>query len=286
MAEYRIASPEYFQAAGIPLLAGRGFAATDRGDAGRVVILNQTLAERLFPNLDPIGRRVAWTGEVLKFIAVSDTWRTVVGVVGDTRDAGPDEPVPPAVYQPFTQNDLSWFPGGFILRGPAAPTLGAQAARVVRELAPDQPIERVATLEQVREESLTPQRLNALLVGVLGVLALVIAAVGIGGALAFFVSQRTNEIGIRMSLGADSTRVIRMVMSDGTRLLAIGVGLGLVASFLVARMLQGLLFGIAPRDPATFVIVSVTMIAVGLGACAVPALRAARVDPMVAMRAE
>jgi predicted permease len=286
MAEYRIATPEYFQAAGIPVLAGRGFEATDQGDAGRVVILNQVLADRLFPNLDPIGRRVAWTGDVLRFIGVSDAWRTVVGVVGNTRDAGPDEPVPPAVYQPFAQNDMSWFPGGFILRGPAAPSLGAQATRAIRELAPDQPITRVATLEQVREESLAPQRLNAFLVGALGALALVIAAVGIAGMLAFFVSQRTNEIGIRMSLGAAPGRVMGMVMGDGAWLLAIGVGLGLVASLLVAQLLQGLLFGVPPRDPATYVVVSLTMAAVGLVACAIPAFRAAKVDPMVAMRAE
>jgi predicted permease len=286
LAEYRIATPEYFEAAGIPMLAGRLFAATDRKDTGPVVILNRVLAERLFPGLDPIGRRIAWTGDVLRFIGVSGNWRTVVGVVGDTRDAGPDEPVPPAVYQPFTQNDLSYFPGAFILRGPAAPRLIPQATRVIHELAPDQPIERVATLEQVREESLTPQRLNALLVALLGALALAIAAVGIGGALAFFVSQRTNEIGIRMSLGADRSRVMRMVLGDGARLLGLGIAAGLVASFLVARMLQGLLFGVAPGDPATFVIVAFTMIAVGLAACAIPARRAARVDPMVAMRAE
>jgi ABC-type antimicrobial peptide transport system permease subunit len=229
---------------------------------------------------------VAWTGDVLRFIGVSDGWRTVVGVVGNTRDAGPDEPVPPAVYQPFAQNDLGYFPGGFVIRGPAAPALGAQVARVIRELAPDQPIERVATLEQVREESLAPQRLNAFLVGALGALALMIAAVGIGGVLAFLVGQRTTEIGIRMSLGADPGRVLRMVLGDGTRLLAYGVGLGLVASFGVTRLLQGLLFGVAPSDPTTLLIVSLTMIAVGLGACAVPALRAARVDPLVAMRAE
>jgi putative ABC transport system permease protein len=286
MAEYRIATPEYFQAAGIPLLQGREFTATDRSDAAPVVLLNQALAERLFPGQDPIGRRVAWTGEVLRFIGVSDGWRTVVGVVGNTKDAGPDEAVPSAVYQPFSQNDLAYFPGAFVIRGPAAPSLGAQVARVVRELAPDQPIERVATLEQIREASLAPQRLNAFLVAALGALALMIAAVGIGGVLAFLVGQRTTEIGIRMSLGADPGRVLRMVLSDGTRLLVYGIGLGLVASFGVARLLQGLLFGVAPSDPTTFLIVSLTMIAVGLAACAVPALRAARVDPLVAMRAE
>jgi predicted permease len=286
MAEYRTATAEYFRAAGIPLLAGREFASTDRGDAARVVILNQALAERLFPNQDPIGRRVAWTGDVLRFIPVSGDWRTIVGVVGNTRDAGPDAPAPAVVFQPFAQNDLQWFPGGFVIRSPTAPTLAPQAARIIRELIPDQPIERVATLAEIREETIAPQRLNALLVGALGALALVIAAVGIGGVLAFFISQRTAEIGIRMSLGAEPSRVMRMVLADGGILLAAGIGLGMLASIVVSRLIQGLLFGVAPGDPATFLAVSLLMAAVGLGACTVPAIRAARLDPLVAMRTE
>lgn len=286
MAEYRTATPEYFRAAGIPVIAGRAFATTDRMGAGRVALLNQSLAKRLFPDTDPIGRRVAWTGDVLQFIGMSGEWRTVVGVVGDTKDNGPDEPASLALFEPLAQNDLGWFPGAFVIRGSAAPNLAPQATRIIRELAPDQPIERVATLEQIREETIAPQRLNAFLVGALAAVALVIAAVGIGGVLAFFVSQRTAEIGIRMSLGAGPAGVMRMVLADGSILLGLGVGFGLVGSVLVARLLQGLLFGVAPQDPATFLAVAAVMIAVGLAACAVPALRAARVDPLVAMRAE
>jgi predicted permease len=286
LAEYRTATPEYFRAAGIPLLAGREFAVADRPGAERVVILNRSLADRLFPNQDPIGRRVAWTGDVLRFLPLSPDWRTVVGIVGDTRDAGPDVPPPPAVYQPMAQNDMAYFPGGFVIRSPTAAALGPQAARVVRELVPDQPVERVATLEQIREDTVAPQRLNALLVGAFGVVALAIAAVGIGGALAFFITQRTAEIGIRMSLGADPGRVMRMVLADGGTMLAVGIGLGLVGSVVAARLLQGLLFGVPPRDPVTFLAVALLMSGVGLGACAVPARRAARVDPLVAMRSE
>jgi putative ABC transport system permease protein len=286
LAEYRTATPEYFRAAGIPLVAGREFEATDRSDGGRVVILNRALADRLFPGQDPLGRRVAWTGDVLRFIPLSGEWRTVVGIVGDTRDAGPDAPPPPALYQPMAQNDMGFYPGGFIIRAAGAATLGPQAARVVRELVPDQPIERVATLEEIREQTIAPQRLNALLVGAFGVVALVIAAVGIGGVLAFFITQRTAEIGIRMSLGADPGRVMRMVLADGGVMLGLGIGCGLVGSIVAARLLQGLLFGVPPRDPVTFLAVAVVMALVGLGACALPALRAARVDPLVAMRAE
>jgi ABC-type antimicrobial peptide transport system permease subunit len=144
----------------------------------------------------------------------------------------------------------------------------------------------VATLEQIREETVAPRRLNALLVGAFGAVALAIAAVGIGGVLAFFIARRTAEIGIRMSLGANPLRVMGMVLGDGATLLGIGVGLGLVASALAARLIQGLLFGVPPQDPATFLAVAALVTLVGLGACALPAIRAARVDPLVAMRAE
>jgi ABC-type antimicrobial peptide transport system permease subunit len=147
-------------------------------------------------------------------------------------------------------------------------------------------VERIATLEQIREETVAPQRLNALLVGAFGAVALAIAAVGIGGTLAFFIARRTAEIGIRMSLGADSRRVMGMVLGDGGRLLAIGLGLGLAGSALLARAIRGMLFGVPAADPVTFLGVAVVVIVVGLAACAGPAMRAARVDPLVAMRAE
>jgi predicted permease len=286
VAEYRTATPEYFQAAGIPLIQGRGFAATDGADAGRVVILNRTLAERLFPGRDPIGRRIAWTGDVLRFIQLSGDWRRVIGVVGDTRDAGPDAPPLPAAYQPLAQNEIGFFPGAVVIRARGAEALGPAAARLIRELIPDQPVERIATLEQIREETVAPQRLNALLVGAFGAVALAIAAVGIGGTLAFFIARRTAEIGIRMSLGADPRRVMGMVLGDGGRLLALGLGLGLAGSALLARAIRGMLFGVPPADPVTFLGVAALVLVVGLAACAGPALRAARVDPLVALRAE
>ena len=286
LAEYRTATPEYFDAAGMRVLAGRSFEQTDVGDGAPVAILNETLARRLFGEDDPVGQRVAWTGDVLQFIGMSGRWMTVVGIVNDTRDKGPTEPPPPVLYQPLAQNELAWFPGAFVLRGPGAARAAPQAERVVREMAPENPITRVATLEQIREESVASHRLNAYLVGAFGVLALVIAAVGIAGVLAFFVARRTTEIGIRMSLGAHPGRVLRMVLADGGVLLALGIGLGLVGSGVVARLLEGLLFGVQPGDPVTFAGVSLLMVAVGLAACAVPARRAAGVDPLVAIREE
>jgi predicted permease len=286
IAEYRTATPEYFDAAGMRVLSGRGFADTDVSDGAPVAVLNETLAARLFADEDPIGRRVAWTGDVLQFIGMSGRWMTVVGIVNDTRDGGPSEAPGPALYQPLAQNDLAYFPGAFVIRAEGADALAPQAERVVRELAPENPVERVATLEQIREESVASQRLNAWLVTLFGGLALVIAAIGIAGVLAFFVAQRTTEIGIRMSLGADRARVLGMVLSDGGILLALGVGLGFAASALVARLLEGLLYGVTPGDPATFLAVALVTVAVGLGACALPARRAAGVDPLVAMREE
>ncbi|NUQ13384.1 MAG: ABC transporter permease, partial [Gemmatimonadaceae bacterium] len=217
-AEFRTASPEYFRAAGIPLKAGREFTTTDRDSAARVVILNETLARRLFGERDPINQRVAWTGDVLRFIPVSGEWRTVVGVVGDTRDGGLDAEPRPVMFQPFAQEQA--FTGGLVIRAERdASALVPATTRVVRSVAPSDPIENVLTVSQIRDQSVAPRRLNAALVSSFGGLAVLIAAVGIAGVLAFSVSARTNEIGIRMSLGADGGAVQRMVMLEGGVLL-------------------------------------------------------------------
>jgi predicted permease len=283
--EYRAASPEYFHAAGIPLLRGHTFTASDRAGAAKVVILNKTLADQLFPGQDPIGRRMAWTGDVLRFIGVSDEWRTVVGVVGDTKDGGPDAAPLPVTFEPFAQTD---FPAAaFVIRsrGDVA-SVGPAATRIIREIAPAQPIENVMTVSQIREESVGPRRLNAMLVGAFGLLALVIAAIGIAAVLAFSVSARTNEIGIRMSLGADANRVLRMVVLEGGRLVIIGLLVGVIGSLMTAKIIQGLLFRVAGHDPMTLAAVLCLMTIVGMIACVVPALRAARIDPGVALRAQ
>jgi predicted permease len=287
MAEYRAATPELFDAIGMKILSGRNFRATDRSDAGRVAILNQTLARRLFGDDDPIGRRVAWTGQVLSAIGMKeDAWRDVVGVVSDTRDNGPNAPAPPVLYLPLTQNDVAYFPGAFVIHGEAAPRLGQRVQQILNQLAPNSPVVKMATLDQIRAENIAVERLNTILVAALGVLGLIIAAVGIAGVLSFLISQRTAEIGIRMSLGAAPTRILGMVLGDGAIMLALGTVFGLAGSLIVVRLLEGLLFGVAPRDPTTLVAVVLVMITVGLAACALPALRAARVNPLIAMRKE
>jgi predicted permease len=282
-AEYRTASPEYFSASGIPLIRGREFLSTDRDSLGLVVILNQTLAQKLFPDKDPIGQRVAWTGDVLRFIPVSGNWRTVVGVVGDTKDGGLDAEPRPVLFQPFQQEQA--FAGGLVIRsGASADALAQAATRLVRGIVPTDPIENVLSIAQIRDQSVAPRRLNAVLVSSFGLLALIIAAVGIAGVLAFSVNARTNEIGIRMSLGADSGRVQRMVLAEGGVLLGLGLLLGLGGALFATRLIRGLLFGVAPHDPITLTGVAVMMAVIGLGACWLPARRAASIDPAVAIR--
>ena len=284
-ATYKTADPGYFRAAGIPLLAGREFTSADRRDAPKVVILNQSFAKRLFGDRNPIGQRVAWTGEVLKFIPVTGEWRTVVGVVGDTRDAGLDADPTPTMFQPFAQEEI--FAGSLVIRTKSNPELLQPAAtRAIRELYPRQIIENVKTLEQVRDATVAPRRLNALFIASFGALAMLIAMVGIAGVLAFSVSSRTAEIGIRMSLGADAGRVHRMILGEGGVLLVGGLVVGIAGAWAGSRLLQGLLFGVAPHDPVTLLSVAALIGAVGIAACWVPAVRAARVDPAEALRAE
>jgi putative ABC transport system permease protein len=284
-AEFRTANPQYFSASGIPLLQGRPFLSTDTDKSQLVVVVNTTLAEKLFPGRDPIGQRVAWTGDVLRFIGVSGDWRTIVGVVGDTKDGGLDAEPRPVVFHPFTQQP-AWG-GGLVIRATADPsTLIPSVTRVVRSIVPTAPIENILTVAQVKDQSIAPRRLNAALVSAFGILAVIIAAVGIAGVLAFSVSARTNEIGIRMSLGADSARVQRMVIMEGGVLLGIGLVLGIAAAMAGSRLIQGLLFGVPPHDPLTLGLVAGIMAAIGIGACWLPAARAARIDPAITMRGQ
>jgi predicted permease len=282
-AEYRTANPDFFRAAGIPLLEGREFATTDVRGAARVVIVNRTLADRYFPNEDPIGKKIAWTGDILRFTPISTEWRTIVGIAGNTRDGGLDAEPTPVVFMPFAQEFV--LGGGFVIRADSnVAALIPAATRIIRRIAPTAPIEHVMTMEQFKDQSVSPRRLNAALISSFGILAVIIAAVGIAGVLAFSVSARTNEIGIRMSLGADASRVQRMILREGGVLVVIGLLLGVGGAFFAARVIQGLLFGVEPHDPVTLIGVALMMAAIGIVACWIPARRAARIDPAITMR--
>ena len=282
-ADYRTANPTYFSAAAIPLIAGREFSTLDLQGTERVVIVNKTLADKLFPNADPIGKRIAWTGDVLRFTPISGDWRTIVGVVGNTQDGGQDAPARPVVFMPFSQEPAMG--GGLVIRADRnVDALKLGVLKIVHAVAPTAVVDKVMTVAQIKDESVAPRRLNAVLLSSLGFLAVLIAAVGIAGILAFSVSARLNEIGIRMSLGADRGRVQRMILREGGTLLGTGLALGVVVAYFLSDVMRGLLFGVLPHDPFTLIGVSVLMAAVGLVACWIPALRASRVDPAITMR--
>lgn len=282
-ADFRTASPEYFRAAGISLLGGREFSPDDAAGSDKVVIVNQTFADWYFPGKHPLGKRIAWTGEVLRFTPFGREWRTIVGVVGNTRDGGLDAAPRPVVFLPFAQ-EFAMF-GGLVIRTEGdASALVRSATRIVHRIAPTAPIERVLTVAQIKDESLSPRRLNAALISLFGLLSVSIAMVGIAGVLGYSVSARTHEIGIRMSLGADAWRVQRMVLGEGAALLANGLALGLIGAYFATGVMRGLLFGVRPHDPATFISVAVLTAVIGVAACWIPARRAARIDPAIAMR--
>jgi len=284
-AEYRTATPEYFRATGIDLLAGREFQSTDSREDALVAIVNETLARRLFGDDDPIGQRIAWTGDVLQFVPISPDWRTIVGVVADTRSVALEDAPSAAMYMPFDQEEV--FAGSFVVRTSSDPkALLVPATQIVRDVDPNVPIGKVGTLAELRDESVTAQRVNALLVSGFGIVALLIAAVGLAGVLGFSVSQRTSEIGVRMSLGAQAGEVRRMIVLEGARLLAIGLVLGAVGALGASRVVEGLLFGVNTTDPVTFVVVAALMGAVGVLAAWVPAVRASSVQPVEALRAD
>jgi putative ABC transport system permease protein len=289
-AEMRGGDPDYFRAAGIPVVRGRAFATSDDASSGIVVVINQMLADRLFPGLDPVGRRIAWTDPVLQYASRSvtfrDQWMTVVGVVGNTRDGGPDAEPRGAIIMPLSR--IPEIDGGLVIRADSnVENLAAAATRIIRRIAPTALIENVMTVTQYRDGRISSQRLNATLVSLFGLLAVVIAAVGIAGVLAFSVAARTDEIGIRMSLGAAPSRVRRMILREGGALVAMGLVLGVTGAAVATQVIRRLLFGVvAPHDPVTFLGVAVLMAAIGIVACSIPAHRAATIDPALAMRAQ
>ena len=276
--EFRSANPDYFRAAGIPVLAGHSFTSSDTGGS---IVINKTLADRLFPNENPIGRRIGW---MMDWRPDTLKWQTVVGVVGNTRDGTLDAQPRPVVFWPILQSPTR--SAGLVIRADhRVGGLAAEATRIVRRIDPSALIEDVMTISQFKEQSISPRRLNAVLISSFGVLAVIIAMVGIAGVLAFAVSSRTNEIGIRMSLGADSGRVQRMILREGGVLVAIGLMVGVGGAFLATNIMRGLLFGVEPHDLGTFAAVTLMMSVVGIVACWIPALRAARIDPAITMRA-
>ncbi len=284
-ADFRVVSPDFFRTLGIEVVRGREFVNTDLEDAQLVVIINESMAEAYFPDRDPIGRRIAWTDDLLtRFMGLSQDWRTVVGVVADTRDNVFDEGVVHAMYNPYRQVGMS---GSLVVRGTGDPSSLVSAIRaVILARDPNQPIDNVATIAELERESVAPRRLNAMLLTSFALLALLIAAVGIGGVLAFSVGSRTREFGIRSALGAAPVQVWSGVVTEGALLAGVGVAVGGVLASGLSRFMGGFLVGVPAIDPVTYFLVATLLVVVSMGAAWVPAWRAAQVNPMEALSAD
>jgi predicted permease len=283
-ARFRSVSPGFFETLGVPILQGRDFRDSDRDGAERVVIISQSVAQQLFPGREAVDRHVQWTDGVMKFIGISTEPRRIIGVVPDVDDEN-IIPVPAmTVYQPSDQEGWN---GRLFVRAQNDPYgLVPTITRTIREMAADQPVERASTLDDVRAEVLTPDRLNAIVFGGFATLALLISVVGVAGVLAFSVSGRTREFGIRLALGAQPGNILSKVLLEGLVIASLGVGAGVLVGFGFARVLgkyiaEAQMPGVLPLVASAFVIVAAAVIA-----SALPAARAARVDAVQALRSE
>jgi len=277
VAEFRLVTPNYFRAIGIPALNGRELTERDDQNAPKTIMINQALADRIFPDENAIGKRL---------IALDGKPHEIVGIVGNARQWGLERPSDPEIYFPFTQMNFT-SESTLVVRtsgDPAALIDGVRSA--VREVNSDAPVFRVRPMTDVMANSTAQQRFNTVLMSVFAVVALVMAAIGLYGVIAYSVTQRTHELGIRMALGAGSGDVIKLVVGQGMLLASTGVVIGLGAAFALTRLMSSLLFGVSPRDPVTFAAIALILTGVALGACFVPARRATRVDPMIALRYE
>jgi putative ABC transport system permease protein len=276
--ELRTISPDYFRVIKTPLLRGRFFAESDNIDAPGVVIINDALAKKYWPNEDALGKRITF----------SDTrkpdpkWLTIVGIVRSIRHRALDVDPQPEYYLPLAQDPERTMV--LTVRSTQDPrTLTSAIRREIQSIDPDQPIANVRTLEAVTADSIAPRRMSVLLLGAFAAIALLLAGVGIYGVISYLVVQRTHEIGVRMALGAQRHDVLRLVVGHALKLVGIGTAIGLVLAFLSTRTLSALLYSVGTFDATTFVFVTVTLAAVALLASYIPALRATRADPMIAL---
>ncbi len=275
--EVRIITPGYFSAMGIPLVKGRTFDERDGADS-RVLIINETMARKFFPGQDPIGQRliVNWEPKVAD---------EIVGVVGDVKETALAEEANPAIYWPHPREPYQFM--NFVLRAAIdSARLSAAATKEIHALDPDQPVSDIRTLDQVVAKSIARPRFNALLLAIFAGVALVLASVGIYGVMNYSATQRTQEIGIRMALGAKPTDILRLVVGYGMKLALIGIVIGVIASLALTRVMANLLFGITATDVPTFLCVSFLLTVVALLANYIPARRATRIDPVRSLRYE
>jgi predicted permease len=291
-AQWREADADYFKALKVPLLRGRVFTLQDSANAPAVVVINETMAKKYWPKQDPMGQRIT-IGKGLG-PQFDDPTRQVVGIVGDVRENGLDNPAPEVYYVPLgqapeglTQLVNAVLPRSWLIRTSVDPRSLVQAFKK-EFLAMDNQlaIARVRTMEQVIVEATARQGFNMLLLTIFACVALLLASIGIYGVMSYAVEQRTHEIGIRMALGARTGDMMRLVVGNGMKLVAIGVVVGLAGSFWLTRYMSALLYGVKPTDPSTYVAVASVLLAVAFLATYIPARRAAQVDPVIALRYE
>jgi putative ABC transport system permease protein len=274
-------APGYFATMGIPVQKGREFTAGDTAEAPRVVVINDTMARRFWPGESPVGRRITYGSPP----GDNSQWMTIVGVVGDTRRVGYDAPIRPETYLPMPQSPSRSMM--LVARSSQDPlALAATIRGVVTALDPSQPVHHIATVEQLLGNLTAERRLNTLLFALFAIVAALLAAAGIYGVIAYSVEQRTRELGVRLALGARPIEVFRLVLKEGLVLALMGVAAGVVAAFGATQIMRSLLYDTSATDPATYAVMAVAALLVALIACLVPALRATRVNPLTALRAD
>jgi putative ABC transport system permease protein len=274
-----VIEPDYFPTMGIPLISGRTFSDREFAEQSNVVIVSKAFAEKYFPGKNPIGQKVVID---MKDKNLPDE---IVGVVGNVHLSDLAAAPYPLAYWPYPE--IRYPSMTLVVRTATAPlSLVDPIRQILAHIDKDQPMAKVATMDQMIGDSVARSRFTTLLLSCFAALALVLACIGIYGVMAYSVAQRTHEIGIRLALGAQRREVLRLVLGQGARLAAMGVAIGVVAALALARLMTSLLYGIAARDPLTFTGVAVVLTLVALGACYVPAYRATRVDPILALRHE
>jgi putative ABC transport system permease protein len=277
---FNVVTPDYFRAMRIPFTSGRDFNDGDRRDAPFVAIINESLARASFGGEDPLGHRIQCGLDSLEFM-------TIVGVVSDVRTSGPSRPAQPEIYMPYEQHPGPATALNLVARTsmPDPLALAETIARTIRQRNPDVPV-RATTMEGTLETASATPRFRTFLLVAFAAVALLLALAGVYGVMAYAVSQRVAELGVRIALGATPHRIMRLIIGQGARLAAVGIAIGLALSLLAGRLLQGLLFGVTAHDPLMLALVTLTVAAATLAACYLPARRAVRVDPMLALRAE